>query len=75
MHPVRGTGPAERSGPHGTGIFHDGAYKSLVDVEYATAGWVEWYNNRRLHSAIGWQSPIAFENAHHAALNLEEQFV
>ena len=58
-----------------TTIFHDGAYKDLVDVEYATAGWVEWYNSRRLHSAIGWQSPIEFENAYHAALKLEEQFV
>ena len=53
----------------------DGAYKSLVDVEYATAGWVEWYNNRRLHSAINWQSPAAFEDAHYAALNPEEQFL
>ena len=58
-----------------TTIFHDGAYKDLVDVEYATAGWVEWYNNRRLHSAIGWKSPAPFENAYHAALSLEEQFV
>lgn len=58
-----------------TTIFHDGAYKSLVDVEYATAGWVEWYNNRRLHSAIGWQAPVAFENAYYAALTHEEQLV
>jgi transposase InsO family protein len=58
-----------------TTIFHDGAYKDLVDVEYATAGWVEWYNNRRLHSAIGWQSPVQFENAYYAGLTLEEQLV
>ena len=59
----------------GTTIFHDGAYKDLVDVEYATAGWVEWYNNRRLHSAIEMLSPIAFENAYYAGLTLEEQLV
>jgi putative transposase len=58
-----------------TTIFHDGAYKDLVDVDYATAGWVEWYKNRRLRSAIGWKSPVALENAHHAALNLAEQLV
>jgi hypothetical protein len=25
-----------------TTVFHDGPYKSLADVEYATAGWVDW---------------------------------
>ena len=56
-----------------TTIFHHGPYKTLADVEYATAGWVEWYNNRRLHSAIGMLSPVAYEQAHHAALTLEAQ--
>ena len=51
-----------------TTVFHDGPYKTLADVEYATAGWVEWYNNRRLHSAIQMHSPIAFENAYYANL-------
>ena len=32
-----------------TTVFHDGPYKTLADVEYATAGWVDWYNHRRLH--------------------------
>ena len=31
-----------------TTVFHDGPYKTIADVEYATAGWVDWYNNRRL---------------------------
>ena len=30
-----------------TTVFHDGPYKTLADVEYATAGWVDWYNNRQ----------------------------
>jgi putative transposase len=25
-----------------TTVFHDGPYKTLADVEYATAGWVDW---------------------------------
>jgi hypothetical protein len=36
-----------------TDVFHPGPYKSLGDLEYATAGWVDWYNNRRLHSSLG----------------------
>ncbi len=33
-----------------TTVFHSGPYRTIGDVEYATAGWVDWYNNRRLHS-------------------------
>lgn len=29
------------------------AYKTLADVEYATAGWVDWYNIRRFHFTLG----------------------
>ena len=36
-----------------TTVFHQGPYKTLADVEYATAGWVDWYNNSRLHGSIG----------------------
>ena len=50
-----------------TTVFHDSPYKTLADVEYATAGWVDWYNHRRLHSSLGMMSPDEFENAHHAA--------
>jgi len=25
-----------------TTVFHDGPYKTIADVEYATAGWVDW---------------------------------
>jgi transposase InsO family protein len=49
-----------------TEVFHQGSYKSLDDVEYATAAWVEWYNNRRLHSSLGMLSPAEFEQAHYA---------
>lgn len=56
-----------------TTVFHDGPYKTLADVEYATAGWVEWYNNRRLHGSLGMIPPIEYEQAHYAALNPEPQ--
>ncbi len=54
-----------------TTVFHDGPYRSVHDVEYATAGWVDWYNQRRLHSSLGYLTPTEFEQAHHAALNRE----
>lgn len=50
-----------------TTVFHDGPYKTLADIEYATAGWVDWYNHRRLHSSLGMMCPDEFENAHYAA--------
>ena len=56
-----------------TTIFHAGPYRAISDVEYATAGWVDWYNNQRLHSSLGMKSPIEFEQAHYATLNREPQ--
>ncbi len=56
-----------------TTIFGDGPYKTIADVEYATAGWVDWYNNRRLHSSLGMMPPTEFEQAHYAALNREPE--
>jgi transposase InsO family protein len=56
-----------------TTVFHDGPYKTIADVEYATAGWVDWYNQRRLHGTLGMISPVEFENAHYATLNREPQ--
>ncbi|WP_043638047.1 integrase core domain-containing protein, partial [Nonomuraea candida] len=32
-------------------IHRHGPWKGLDDVEIATMEWVDWYNNRRLHSA------------------------
>jgi transposase InsO family protein len=56
-----------------TTVFHPGPYKTIADVEYATAAWVDWYNNRRLHGSLGMVSPLEFETTHYAALNPEPQ--
>jgi putative transposase len=56
-----------------TTVFHDGPYKTLADVEYATAGWVDWYNQRRLHGTLGMITPNEFEQAYYAALAREPQ--
>jgi transposase InsO family protein len=54
-----------------TTVFHSGPYRRIGDVEYATAGWVDWYNNRRLHGTLGMMSPVEFEQAHYAAFSRE----
>jgi len=56
-----------------TTVFHPGPFKTIADVEYATAGWVDWYNNRRLHGTLGNVPPVEYEHAHYAALNREPQ--
>lgn len=56
-----------------TTVFHDGPYKTISDIEYATAGWVDWYNNRRLHSSLDYTSPAEYEAAHYATLTREPQ--
>jgi len=54
-----------------TTVFQPGPYRNVTDVEWATAGWVDWHNNRRLHSSLEYQTPEEFEHAHYAALNRE----
>ncbi len=46
---------------------------SIGTVGDATAGWVDWYNERRLHGSLGMISPVEFETAHYATLNREPQ--
>jgi putative transposase len=45
-----------------------GPWRTLADVEAATTDWVQWYNARRLHSAIGYVPPNEYEAAYYAAL-------
>lgn len=56
-----------------TTVFHDGPYRTIADVEYATAGWVDWYNQRRLHSSLDYTTPLEYEAAHYATLTREPQ--
>jgi transposase InsO family protein len=56
-----------------TTVFHHGPYKTLADIEYTVAGWVDWYNHRRLHSSLGMLTPNEYEQAHYAALQPHEQ--
>ena len=56
-----------------TTVFQPGPFRTISDVEYATPGWVDWYNQRRLHSSLGYLTPAEYEEAHYATLNREPQ--
>jgi putative transposase len=43
-----------------------GPWKSLADVELATAEYMDWFNTRRLHTAIGGVPPDEYEAAYYA---------
>jgi putative transposase len=71
--PHRFEGPPLRAfGAIRTTVFHAGPYKTLADVEYATAGWVDWYNHCRLQGLWAW-SPAEYEQGHYAAIIPEGQ--
>ena len=38
-----------------------GPWRGLDDLEYATLEWVDWFNHRRLFSAIGYVPPAEYE--------------
>jgi putative transposase len=43
-----------------------GPWRALADVELATAEWVDWYNAKRLVSAIGHVPPDEYESMYYA---------
>jgi len=47
-------------------INRGGPWRTVEQVELATAGWVDWWNRQRLHEACGHVPPAEYEAAHHA---------
>ena len=45
-----------------------GHWKSLDDLEIATCGWVQWFNEERLHGELDDDTPAEFEAAHYRRL-------
>lgn len=43
-------------------------WKTLSQVELATAEWVDWYNHRRLHGEIGHVPPVEYETNYYTEL-------
>ncbi len=46
-----------------------GPWKSMREVEWETLKWVDWYNNHRLLSPIGYIPPAEAEEAFYTNLN------
>ena len=46
--------------------FLTGPLRIIDDVEYATMEWVDWFNNRRLHSVLDYVPPEEYEAAYYA---------
>jgi transposase InsO family protein len=42
-----------------------GPLRIIDDVEYATMAWVDWFNNRRLHSVLDYVPPEEYESAYY----------
>jgi putative transposase len=54
-------------------VRHDGPFRTVDDLELATLSWVHWFNNARLHSSIGYQSPIEYENQYYRQITPRQQ--
>jgi putative transposase len=52
--------------------FLSGPLRTLDDVEYATMEWVDWFNNRRLHSLLDYVPPEEYETAYYAQLRASQ---
>jgi len=46
-------------------IWHQGPWRTRDHVEYATAIWVDWYNNQRLHEYDEFMPPIQAETIYY----------
>jgi putative transposase len=55
-------------------IRHEGPWRGLDQVEFATLEWVDWFNHTRLLEPIGYVPPAEFEQAYytHAASDRDE---
>lgn len=50
-----------------------GPWRGLDDLELATLTWIDWFNNTRLHSALGYATPAEVEAEHYRQNDLLEQ--
>lgn len=44
-----------------TELIADRVWQTRDQLEFATARWIGWYNQRRLHSSLGDIPPVEFE--------------
>jgi putative transposase len=46
-------------------IYHDGPWRGVEQLEYATLEWVAWFNSQRLLEPIGYVPPAEYEEQFH----------
>ena len=46
-------------------VRRDGPWRGVDDLELATLGWVHWFNHQRLHSKIGYVTPVEHEDEYY----------
>ncbi|MCG7422871.1 IS3 family transposase, partial [Micrococcus sp. ACRRV] len=46
-------------------IRNKGPFTSIEDLEIAVAGYVDWFNHRRVHGEIGMVPRVEFEDVYH----------
>ncbi len=50
-------------------VFWEGPWRGADDLELATLTWVDWYNRTRLHSALGYRTPVEIETAYYQTID------
>lgn len=51
----------------------DGPFRTADELEYATLSWVHWFNENRLHSSIGYLTPIEMEDLYYRGNTTQKQ--
>ena len=46
-------------------VKQDGPFRTTDDLELGTLSWVHWFNHQRLHSSIGYVTPMEFEQEYY----------
>ena len=54
-------------------VRHEGPVRTVDDLELRTLSWVYWFNQTRLHSALGHVPPVEFEQAHNRQITPAQQ--
>jgi putative transposase len=56
-------------------VRHDGPFRTVDDLELATLGWVHWFNESRLHGAIGRRTPTEHEADYYRQITARQQLL